>query len=181
MIINTILIITYFSLFIEKYYNKGLKHSIAMIFHTIFMFLMFYILFIFYNRKHDDRIFEKNVLDKQLKKVIKELEDNTDISMTGNIPEKQLDKNKTLSKTDEIIIALSVFAGIIIILVLLDVYKFKLLHSSYYKSILFSTVILGIVEIVFSAILSSTSLKEKRNSDITEKFLSNVKKYSNFN
>lgn len=181
MIINTILIITYFSLFIEKYYNKGLKHSMAMIIHTVFMFFVFYILFIFYNRKHDDRIFEKNVLDKQIEKVIKELEVNTDISMSGNIPEKELNKNKKLSKTDDIIIVSSVFAGIIIILVLLDVYKFKLLHSSYYKSILFSITVLGVIELVFSALLSSSSLKEKRNSDITENFLSNVKKYSNFN
>lgn len=181
MIINTILITSYFMILTERYYNYGNKLLLSTITHSILLLFLLYVVFILYNNKNDEEIFLEKILDEQIDKAIGELNHNTDISIDKNdsIVEKNINE-KTIIDPGSIYIIFGIFTFILILSFIFRRYVSNYLRD-HYKSILFSVFIVGSIEFIFAYLIGTNSLKEKSNSDVTNLFLDNIKKYSNFN
>ena len=144
----------------------------------MYLFVL-YFCFIVISYYDDDKIFDNVVLGDQIIKVSKELEENTDIRITGKFPENNFPKSKSIRALNDIVILSSIVLFIIIIFYIVHK-RYNILHINKLKYNIFPLVIFGIIEIMFSTFIGGEMIYFTNYTDVTEFFLDNILKYSNF-
>tara|TARA_Y100000592_G_C5311170_1_gene240192 strand:+ start:68 stop:628 length:561 start_codon:yes stop_codon:yes gene_type:complete len=179
LIINIIISFVYSFLLLEKYINHSFKTVVTYFLHTVMMFLMFYLNFVLFTSTDDNEIFEHTVLDDQISRVNIELEENTDIKITGTFPKNEYPTNKSIKNTQDYIIAVCTFIAIALVFYLVH-RKYNVVHYRKLRYNIIPVIILGLIEYLFTSFIGQEMIFETAFTDVTSIYLDNILKYSNF-
>lgn len=179
MIINGILIGTYIVILLERSINKSLHHMFHILFHSFLIFVMLYIIFITLSKSENTDDFENNIVDRQLDKVIRELDETTIIRRKKAFPENKFGQHKTILTRTGIIIAVSIIIGLCLLFYVINKYT-KSISYSHLRYYIFSISILTGVEVLFNYLIKQHTFKSRKENVISTNFLGNIEKYSDF-
>lgn len=179
MLLNIIISFVYLSLLLEKYINHSFKVCVTYFLHTVMLIFMFYGSFVLFTSVDDNNIWEKAILDDQINRVNRELIKNTDISLTGSLPEHKYPKGKTIKTLYDYLLVFGIFLMIAIISYLIH-RKYDTIHYDKLKFNIIPVIILGVIEYLFATFIGQQMIFETEFTDITSTYLNNMKKHSSF-
>ena len=130
-----------------------------------------------FNKETDKIDFEKNVIDKQIKKISNELNITTNIKRIGDFPENNYEKRKSLITNSKLIIAISIIVILSVIFYITNLYT-KSINFDNLKTYFISIFILSGVEYAFDFLIKQRTFKSKKLNVISNTFLRNMVKYS---
>lgn len=177
--INCLCVFLICGLILEKYINHSFKTSITFILHVIMYLFVLYFCFIVISYYDDDKIFDNVILGDQIDKVSRELEENTDIKITGKFPENKFPKSRSIRALNDITIITSIMIFIFIIFYIIH-RRHNIIDYDILKYNIIPLIIFGSLEILFSDLIGGEMIYLTNYTDVTQFFLDNILKYSTF-